>query len=50
MLIRQAPRYSGGLASLRNPKRGERVVNRTVDGDVLPDTTRSQMYWLPPVT
>jgi len=28
----------------------ERVVNRTVDGDVLPDTTRSQMYRLPSVT
>ena len=28
----------------------ERVVNRTVDGDILPDTTRSQMYGLPPVT
>ena len=28
----------------------ERVVNRTVDGDVLQDTTRSQMYRLPPVT
>jgi hypothetical protein len=26
------------------------VVNRTVDGDVLPDTTRSQMFWLPRVS
>ena len=28
----------------------ELVVNRTFDGDVLPDTTRSQIYRLPPVT
>jgi len=28
----------------------ERMMNRTVDGDVLPDATRSQMYRLPPVT
>ena len=28
----------------------ERVVNRTVDGDVLQDTTRRQMCRLPPVT
>jgi hypothetical protein len=27
----------------------ERVVNRIVDGDVLPDTTRSQLHRLPPV-
>ncbi len=27
----------------------ERVMSRTVDGDVLPDTTRSQMHRLPPV-
>ena len=29
---------------------GERVVNRSVDGDVLQDTTQSQLYRLPPVT
>jgi hypothetical protein len=28
----------------------ERVKNRTVDGDFLPDTARSQLYRLPPVT
>jgi hypothetical protein len=28
----------------------ERVVNRTFDGDLLPDTTRSQIYRLPPMT
>lgn len=50
MLMQQPPtfwwRHGQSLESLAR----ERVVNRTVDGDVLPDTTRSHMYWLPTVT
>jgi hypothetical protein len=50
MLVEAAAHVMSAACQFLESSARERVMNRTVDGDVLPDATRGQMYRPLPVT